>query len=81
MSRNSNRREKRSTRLEDLAQRAGVSISTISRALNDSPVINRRTKQKIWDQWVEKSYHSLGKLSPARFNKIELKENYVGDLY
>lgn len=56
MSRNSNRREKRSTRLEDLAQRAGVSISTISRALNDSPVINRRTKQKIWELARELDY-------------------------
>ena len=39
---------KATTRLEDLAKRAGVSISTASRALNDSPAVNVRTKQKIW---------------------------------
>lgn len=36
------------TRLEDLAKLAGVSISTASRALNDSPAVNARTKQRIW---------------------------------
>lgn len=34
-------------RLEDLAALAGVSISTVSRALNDSPLISARTKKKI----------------------------------
>ncbi|HZW14844.1 MAG TPA: LacI family DNA-binding transcriptional regulator, partial [Brevundimonas sp.] len=34
----------RNTRLEDLAKLAGVSISTASRALNDSPAVNARTK-------------------------------------
>ncbi|WP_137861545.1 MULTISPECIES: LacI family DNA-binding transcriptional regulator [unclassified Sphingomonas] len=36
------------TTLQDLAQLAGVSISTVSRALNDHPLISARTKQKIW---------------------------------
>lgn len=39
---------KKTTRLEDLAKRAGVSVSTASRALNDSPSVNDRTKQAIW---------------------------------
>lgn len=39
---------KRSARLEDIAREAGVSISTVSRALNDSPAVKRRTKQQIW---------------------------------
>lgn len=39
---------KRSARLEDIAREAGVSISTVSRALNDSPAVKRRTKQEIW---------------------------------
>lgn len=56
MAKNSNQPEKRTTRLEDLAERAGVSISTISRALNDSPAINRRTKQKIWELARELDY-------------------------
>lgn len=36
------------TTLEDLARLAGVSISTVSRALNDHPLISSRTKQRIW---------------------------------
>lgn len=39
---------RKETRLEDLAALAGVSISTVSRALNDSDKINARTKQAIW---------------------------------
>lgn len=34
-------------RLEDLAALAGVSISTVSRALNDSTLVSERTKKKI----------------------------------
>jgi DNA-binding LacI/PurR family transcriptional regulator len=39
---------RKSARLEDIAREAGVSISTVSRALNDSPAVKRRTKQEIW---------------------------------
>jgi DNA-binding LacI/PurR family transcriptional regulator len=42
--------------LEDLARLAGVSISTASRALNDSPAINRQTKQTIWRLAREHNY-------------------------
>jgi DNA-binding LacI/PurR family transcriptional regulator len=51
---------KRSTRLEDLASKAGVSISTVSRALNDSPSVNRRTKQLIWKLAHELDYPFRG---------------------
>ncbi len=44
------------TRLEDLAKMAGVSISTASRALNDSPAVNKRTKQAIWKLAREMDY-------------------------
>ncbi len=47
---------KPTTRLEDLAKQAGVSISTASRALNDSPAVNVRTKQKIWKLARELDY-------------------------
>jgi DNA-binding LacI/PurR family transcriptional regulator len=47
---------KRSTRLEDIAALAGVSISTASRALNDSPAVNARTKQAIWKLAREQDY-------------------------
>ncbi|MEM6477021.1 MAG: substrate-binding domain-containing protein [Pseudomonadota bacterium] len=39
---------KKNARLEDIAREAGVSISTVSRALNDSSAVKRRTKQEIW---------------------------------
>lgn len=44
------------TRLEDLAKQAGVSISTASRALNDSPAVNTRTKKRIWKLARELDY-------------------------
>ena len=47
---------RRNTRLEDLAKLAGVSISTASRALNDSPAVNARTKQLIWKLAREHDY-------------------------
>lgn len=46
----------RRTRLEDLAALAKVSIATASRALNDSPAVNGRTKQLIWKLAKEHDY-------------------------
>lgn len=48
--------KKGATRLEDLAKIAGVSIATASRALNDSPAVNKRTKQAIWKLARELDY-------------------------
>ena len=47
---------RKTTRLEDIAAFAGVSISTASRALNDSPSVNARTKQLIWKLAREHDY-------------------------
>ena len=47
---------RRPTRLEDIAALAGVSISTASRALNDHPAVNDRTKQLIWKLAREQDY-------------------------
>jgi DNA-binding LacI/PurR family transcriptional regulator len=47
---------RKTTRLEDLARLAGVSIATASRALNDSPAVNDRTKQAIWKLAREHDY-------------------------
>jgi DNA-binding LacI/PurR family transcriptional regulator len=44
------------TTLDDLAKLAGVSISTVSRALNDQPLISTRTKQRIWALAREHDY-------------------------
>lgn len=39
---------KRAIRLEDLAEIARVSTATVSRALNDSPLVREETKRRIW---------------------------------
>src|SRR3546814_11098026 len=44
------------TRVEDLAKMAGVSISTVSRALNDHPLISLKTKKRIWALARENNY-------------------------
>ena len=54
----------KATRLEDLAELAGVSISTVSRALNDSPAVNRRTKEHIW-QLARKLDYPFRRSMPA----------------
>ena len=41
-------KSRKNARLEDIALEAGVSISTVSRALKDHPAVKRRTKQDIW---------------------------------
>ena len=51
---------KRKTRLEDLAQIAGVSITTVSRALNDSSAVNAQMKQQIWKLARENNYPFRG---------------------
>ncbi|EAQ27858.1 transcriptional regulator, LacI family protein [Erythrobacter sp. NAP1] len=49
-------KSRKNARLEDIARQAGVSISTVSRALNDSPAVKRRTKQEIWKIAREHDY-------------------------
>jgi DNA-binding LacI/PurR family transcriptional regulator len=44
-------------RLEDLARIAGVSIATVSRALNDSPAVNEQTKREIWKLARDNGYN------------------------
>lgn len=51
---------RRTTRLEDLARLAGVSITTVSRALNDSAAVNPHTKQAIWKLAREHNYPFRG---------------------
>lgn len=53
------------TTLEDLARLAGVSISTVSRALNDQPLISTRTKQRIWALAREHDYPFRRSMSQA----------------
>ena len=43
-------------RMSDLARLAGVSIATVSRSLNDSPLINRVTKSRVWQVACDHGY-------------------------
>lgn len=47
---------RRHSRLEDLAELAGVSIATVSRALNNSPAVREETKRRIWKLAREHNY-------------------------
>lgn len=47
---------RRGSRLEDLAALAGVSIATVSRALNNSPAVREETKRRIWKLAREHNY-------------------------
>ncbi len=51
-------------RLEDLAEQAGVSIATVSRALNGSDLVNESTKQRI-QALAERHNYVLRKRTPA----------------
>ena len=42
---------KRVTRLKDLAEGLGVSITTVSKALNDHPDISAKRKKEILATW------------------------------
>jgi len=53
--------------LEDLATLAGVSISTVSRALNNSPLVSERTKKMIFA--LAQSHKYEGRLSERLHNR------------
>ena len=50
-------REKEIT-IYDIARKLNISIATVSRALQDDPVVNKKTKKKIFDLAEEMGYRS-----------------------
>lgn len=40
-----------------------------------------RTRDGVWDEWIQKTYESLRKLSPGRYSKTELVEESVDVIY
>ncbi|RMF17520.1 MAG: LacI family transcriptional regulator [Alphaproteobacteria bacterium] len=56
-------------RLEDLAKLAGVSISTVSRALNDSPLVSERTRRRILQ--LAKIHRYEGRVRPRHASEGE----------
>ncbi|MEE2692829.1 MAG: LacI family DNA-binding transcriptional regulator [Pseudomonadota bacterium] len=59
--------------LEDLAKLAGVSVSTVSRALNDFPSISDKTKQRIWRLARDHDY-------PLRFSLPDQRKGSEGSI-
>lgn len=53
------------TTLDDLARLAGVSASTVSRALNDHSLISLATKQRIWALARERGYAFRQSMAPS----------------
>lgn len=43
-------------KLEDLAQMAGVSIATVSRALADNPAVSEETRRRIWKLAIDHQF-------------------------
>ncbi len=41
----------------------------------------RRSAERIYDEWVQKSFTALGKLLPARYSKVEQGEHLIDTLY
>lgn len=51
-------------RLEDLADLAGVSVATVSRALNDSPLVSQKTRDRV--QKLARRHHYQGRSGLSR---------------
>ena len=41
--------KKKQITIYDISEEAGVSIATVSRVLNDSPKVSRKTKERVLD--------------------------------
>lgn len=44
------------TSMEEVAKKAKVSVTTVSRALNDHPYVSEKTKKKIYKAMEELNY-------------------------
>jgi LacI family transcriptional regulator len=50
--------EEKEVTIYDIARKLNVSVATVSRALKDDPVVNKKTKKKIFDLAEEVGYRS-----------------------
>src|SRR6266496_6299134 len=50
--------KEKETTIYDIADKLNVSIATVSRALQDDPVVNKKTRKKIYELAEELGYRS-----------------------
>ncbi len=62
--------DKKQTTLKDIAEKLGVSISTVSRALQGNPRISQRTREKVLELAREFNYFQTKHINPFSPNKI-----------
>ncbi|MEN8800613.1 MAG: substrate-binding domain-containing protein [Thiogranum sp.] len=67
-----NKSDKKITSLQDLADLAGVSRATASRALNDNPVISRKTREKLQSLAAEHGYSINEKARDFRLQRTSV---------
>jgi LacI family transcriptional regulator, galactose operon repressor len=63
--------KEREVTIYDIAKKLNVSIATVSRALKDDPVVNKKTKKKIFDLAEKMNYRSNRFASNLRNPKTE----------
>ncbi len=49
--------ERMAARIEDVAERAGVAVATVSRVMNNRGAISEKTRNKVWSAIEELDYH------------------------
>ncbi len=75
-----------SATLKDIAEIAKVNVSTVSRALNDSPEINEETKQSIMKIAEQLNYFPRKRLAKCKDTKTigvicpEINSNYYAEI-
>lgn len=67
--------------IRSVAKRAGVSVATISRVLNNSPLVKESTRQKVLEVLRESGFHQPNRLAKAlRTNRTGLVALLVEDI-
>lgn len=70
MAKSKSKKEKKQPSIVDVAKKAGVSISTISRAMNDKDQLNPQTYERVQRAMRELEYRKTGRNSAARVRTI-----------
>lgn len=60
------------TSMEEVAKKAKVSVTTVSRALNDHPYVSEKTKKKIYKAMEELNYYPNNVAQQLRGKKTKM---------